>query len=230
MTSIIITGANGVAGSGVLKQILSDASVRRVTALSRSPFPEPLVRENPKLEVVLHEDFTNYASVSEKLKGHDACFWCLGISQSLVSAEDYIRITNTMAVEGLKAMHAANPENFTFCFVSGQGADSSEKSWITFAKVKGKTENDLKKLGMGKVYAFRPGFIYNPDAPQDKKSKDISMRLFGSIAPWTLRNTRGMSILATDIGKAMTKVAREGHNEFILENAAIRSIADSYHS
>jgi len=170
MSSIIITGATGIAGSGVLRQCLADGSVRRVTVISRNPLPEILLRDNPKLEVIIHKDFANYETISESLKGHDACFWCLGISQSQVSKDEYFVITHTYAMEALKAMSAANPERFTFCFLSGKWADSTESAWTTFKWVKGKTENDLQKLGLGTVYAFRPGFIHNTQGPPDKNS------------------------------------------------------------
>src|ERR1700722_19789855 len=126
---LIITGATGTAGSEAVRQALIDPRVEKVTVLSR----KPLAVTHEKLNVILLDDFSNYSGVLEQLKGHDACLWCLGISQNAVSGQDYHKITYDYTLAATKALHSVNP-GLTFCFLSGQGADSKEKSGILFAR------------------------------------------------------------------------------------------------
>eukprot|EP00026_Physarum_polycephalum_P015250 Phypoly_transcript_15887.p1 GENE.Phypoly_transcript_15887~~Phypoly_transcript_15887.p1 ORF type:complete len:227 (+),score=15.00 Phypoly_transcript_15887:185-865(+) len=222
MSSLLITGATGLAGSGILRYCITDNSITKITALTRSPLPDDLL--HPKVQVVLHKDFADYSNISEQLKGHDMCFWCLGISQTKVTKEQYKTITNHYAVEGMKAMCAANENMLAFCFLSGRGADTNENAWTLFGTVKGKTENDLKKLN-DRVWSFRPGFIYNPLPPKENPGS-IASRMLYPMMPFALRHTSTMGSSVEEIAQAMIHVGRYGHDAFILENADIRAVAN----
>jgi uncharacterized protein YbjT (DUF2867 family) len=214
---LIITGGTGTAGSQALRQALADPRVEKVTALSR----KPLGIENPKLRVILLADFLDYSPVLEDLKDHKACLWCLGISQNAVSSDgEYELITYDYALAGAKAMASVNPD-FTFCFLSGAGADSAEKSSVLFARIKGKTENALGRLGLPHLYHFRPGYIH-PTADQPKKL--FYERLFEPVTPLFYKFLPGMIISSTDLGKAMIEAAIHGAPKTILENNDIRRL------
>src|SRR6266478_3710777 len=146
---IILTGATGFVGSEVLKQALADPSIELVTVIVR----RSVGVTNPKLKEIILKDFLDYSKVAESLKA-DACIWCLGISQTEVSKEEYIKITFDYTLTAARAMLAVNP-NLRFCFLSGRAADQDEKSISLYGKVKGRTEKELSKLSPN-VFNFRP--------------------------------------------------------------------------
>ena len=136
---LIITGVTGVAGSETVRQALLDSRITRVTAISR----RSISLQHEKLRVIVIKDFLDYSPIINDLKDHDACLWCLGVSQNQVgSDEEYHTITYEYAMAAAEALLSVNP-NIIFGFVSGMGADSTEKSKTLFARVKGKTENAL---------------------------------------------------------------------------------------
>lgn len=213
---LVITGATGTAGSEVVNQALLDPDVEKVLVLSR----RPLSLKHPKLDVVLHEDYTNYSNVLPLMKGFDACLWCLGISQNAVGEKEYIEITYDYAMAAAKAM-APSKDGFVFCFLSGSGADIDEKSRFLFGRIKGRTEKDLMSLGRPKVYSFRPGYIH----PGSKKLKLLIEKVFEPLTPLMYRFTPGKIISTQDLAKSMIRVAREGAGKTILDNSEIRRLA-----
>jgi hypothetical protein len=150
--NVIITGTTGMVGEGVLHECLMNPNIESIMVINR----KSCGISNPKLKEIIHPDFFDLASIKDQLSGYDACFFCLGISSVGVNTEDYYKTTYTLT------MHVAetvlNPR-MTFCYISGEGTDSTEKGKIGWARVKGKTENDLMKLPFKQVFAFRPGFI-----------------------------------------------------------------------
>ena len=150
----IITGATGMVGKGVLLECLDHHMVEEVMVIGRNP----VGINHPKLKELIHSDFSDFSGVSNQLKGYDACYFCLGISASGLNEEAYKKITYdyTMALAGV--LVKLNPD-MTFIYVSGQGTDSSEKGRMMWARVKGKTENDLLKTGFRQAFMFRPGAI-----------------------------------------------------------------------
>ena len=151
---IIITGATGMVGEGVLHVCLEHPQVEAVCLLSR----KTLGLSHPKLTEVLHPDFYNISAVENDLKGYNACFFCLGVSSVGMNEADYFKATHTLTLHVAESLARLNPD-MVFCYVSGQGTDSTEKGRSMWARVKGKTENDLMKLPFHRVYAYRPGFI-----------------------------------------------------------------------
>lgn len=211
---VIVTGATGLAGSEVVRECLKDPNIERVMVLAR----RPIGIEDSKLVTVLHDDFSNYDPAI--FKGYDACFWCLGIAQSKVSVAEYEKITFDYAVAAANAMYAVNP-NFTFCFLSGGGTDSTEKSRTTFARVKGRTENALMKAHE-RVYCFRPSYI-RPVRPMAERGWGLRA-MDNTVAP-LLELTAKRFVINTDVlGRAMIRVAREGSPTHVLENSPLRTL------
>ncbi|MBL0146466.1 MAG: NAD(P)H-binding protein [Chitinophagaceae bacterium] len=152
---LLITGATGMAGSEVIRQALLDDSITQIIALAR----KPLEISHPKITTVFHTNFLNYEGLSNIFTECDACIWCLGISQLQVSPTQLAVITYDYAVAAAKAMFVANPA-IQFVFLSGNGADKTEKSKIPFARLKGKTENALLQIGFKHLMLARPDAIW----------------------------------------------------------------------
>jgi uncharacterized protein YbjT (DUF2867 family) len=150
----IITGATGMVGEGVLQEALLNTDVEKVLVINRRTCGV----NHPKLKEIIHADFLDLSPIAEQLKGYNACFFCLGVSSVGMKEEVYYTMTYTLTIHVAEILLNQNPD-ITFCYVSGAGTDSSEKGRVSWARVKGKTENDLMKLPFKKVYAFRPGFM-----------------------------------------------------------------------
>ena len=150
----IITGTTGMVGEGVLQECLFHKDVEEILVINRRPCGV----SHPKLTEVIHPDFFDLSPVADKLKGYNACFFCLGVSSVGMSEELYFDLTYNLTMHFARLVAVQNPD-LTFCYVSGAGTDSSEKGRINWARVKGKTENDLMKLTFKRVFACRPGFM-----------------------------------------------------------------------
>jgi len=150
----IITGATGMVGEGVLQECLIHPEVEKVLVINR----KSCGIAHPKLTEILHTNFYDLSPISDQLNGYNACFFCLGVSSVGMKEEQYYSLTYTLTMHMAEILAKQNPV-MTFCYVSGAGTDSSEKGRISWARVKGKTENDLMKLPFKKVFACRPGFM-----------------------------------------------------------------------
>src|SRR6202012_2283675 len=150
----IITGATGMVGEGVLHECLISDEVEHVLVINR----KPCGITHPKLEEVIHTDFFNLAPIEGKLQNYNACFFCLGVSSIGMKEDEYTKMTYTLTMHVATTLSRLN-NNMVFCYVSGASTDSTEKGKSMWARVKGKTENDLMKLPFKAVYALRPGFI-----------------------------------------------------------------------
>jgi uncharacterized protein YbjT (DUF2867 family) len=213
---IILTGATGTAGSEVLRQALADKDVTEILVLSR----RPLDIADPKLHVAVLENFLDYSAVAPQFAGYHACLWCLGISQTEVSKEDYETITFRYALAAAQAMQGLG-EGFRFCFLSGRGADSAEKSSILFARIKGKTENALTRLVQPKAWHFRPGYIHPTTALPRRRLE----RWLAPLTPFLYRFLPSHIISTVELAKAMLYVAKRGSSLRIIENDDIREIS-----
>lgn len=151
---VIITGATGMVGEGVVHETLRHPDVEAVLLLSRRP--AGIVHE--KLHEVIHADLNEPGAVAEQLKGYNACFFCLGVSSVGMSAEQYFAQTYTLTLNIAAVLVEQNPQ-MSFGYISGAGTDSSERGRSRWARVKGKTENDLMALPFRQVNCLRPGFI-----------------------------------------------------------------------
>jgi hypothetical protein len=151
---VIITGATGMVGEGVLHECLKHPAVESVLIINRRPSG----LTHPRVAEVVHGDFFNLTPVEPQLRGYNACFFCLGVSSVGMPADAYFKLTYTLTMNFAHTVSRLNPD-MVFCYVSGAGTDSTEKGRSRWARVKGKTENDLLRLGFDRCYAFRPGFI-----------------------------------------------------------------------
>jgi uncharacterized protein YbjT (DUF2867 family) len=208
---LILTGATGFAGGEVLEQALADPEVERVTVLTR----RPLGVTHAKLSEVVVRDFLDYSAI--RVDKADACIWCLGVSQTQVSKEEYVVITHDYAVAAATAMIAANP-NLRFCFVSGRGADPSEQSSQLYARIKGRTERTLSERYPQNVFVFRPGYL--KASKQSGPRKDFA-RFAAPIAAVIGLFIRDFSVDCDQLARCLLGVAKSGSETPLLDNRAI---------
>jgi hypothetical protein len=205
----IITGTTGMVGEGVLHECLLHPDVESVLVLNRKPCSV----KNEKIKEIIHKDFFELSSIEDQLAGYNACYFCAGVSSFGKKKEEYIRITYDLTINFAKVLLKLNPD-MTFCYVSGSGTDSSEKGKIMWARVKGKTENDLMKLPFKAAYMFRPGYI------QPTKGLKNTYKFYKVVAPfypmWKLIFPKYVTTLR-EIGLAMINVTLYGSKKNILE-------------
>ncbi len=151
---IIITGTSGMVGEGVLHEAVNHPKVTDVLVIGRKNSG----LKHPKITELLIQDFFQATDALSSVKGYDACFFCLGVSSVGIDKDLYEKLTYTLTLDFAKAILPNNP-NLTFCYISGSGTDSSEKGRLHWARVKGKTENELLALGFKDAYAVRPGYL-----------------------------------------------------------------------
>lgn len=218
---VIITGSTGMIGKGVLLECLDDDRVSEVLVVNRSS----LGMQHSKLKEVLLKDFLQPESIKDSLQGYDAVFFCLGVSANGMKEEDYRRITYDYTLNFAKVFKELNPSG-TFIYVSGTGTNSSEKGGMMWARVKGKTENDLLAMGFGQAFMFRPGFIrplkgIESRTPSYRTAYKIVSPFWGVITA-----LMGQNLTDTErIGKAMINVTLNGSDKQHFENPQINALA-----
>ena len=217
---VIIFGATGMIGQGVLRECLLDPDVQRVVIVGRTPTGQ----QHPKIEEIVHGNLYDLSSIETKLTNLDACFFCLGITSAGMSEEEYTRITYDITMAAATTLLRLNP-SMTFVFVSGLGTDSSERGRVMWARVKGKTENALLRMPFKGAYMFRPGVIQPLHGIRSKTK--LYQALYTITRPLLplLKRIFPRSITTTEqIGKAMLKVAKNGAPERILDAAAFNRL------
>jgi uncharacterized protein YbjT (DUF2867 family) len=221
--SILLFGATGMVGQGVLRECLLDSGVASVVSIGRSATG----LSDPKLREIIHADLTDYAPIEAQLSGFDACFFCLGISSAGMTEEKYARITYDITVRAAETLARLNPA-LSFVYVSGQGTDSSEHGRIMWARVKGRTENALLRLPFKAAFMFRPGVIVPRFGARSRTALyRIPYMLTRPFLPLLLRAFPNQVLTTDEIGRAMLLVARHGAPKHILETADIRSLLNS---
>lgn len=151
----IVTGVTGMVGEGVMHECLLHPDVEEVLIINRKPSGF----SHPKLKEIIHTDFFNFSAIEDQLIGYNACYFCLGVSSVGMNETDYTKMTYTLTMHVAETLSRLN-KSMTFCYVSGASTDSTEKGKSMWARVKGKTENDLTKLPFKEVYNFRPGYMH----------------------------------------------------------------------
>ena len=151
---VIITGSTGMVGEGILHICLNSDLIETVLVVNR----KPLGLSHPKLKEIIHTDFYDLTSILDEFRSYDACFFCLGISSVGANKDYYFKTTYTLTLHFAESVLRVN-NKIKFMYVSGAGTDETETGRVAWAKVKGKTENDLAKMTFDRFYAFRPGFI-----------------------------------------------------------------------
>ena len=209
----MIAGASGMTGSLVLDECLASPDILQVTSLVR----RPTGKVHPTLKKVVLSDFSDYATVEKVFENIDIAFFCIGVYTGQVADELFKKITIDFPVAFAEALQKHSP-NATLCFLSGAGADQSEKSKLSFARYKGMAENRLSKMGLGAFYSFRPGYIY-PVEP--RKEPNLFYRISRRLYPLIKRFGKNSSITSTQLARAMVKVGLSGTDTEVLENAKI---------
>ncbi len=221
--NVLIFGATGMVGQGVLRECLLGPDVQVVQTVGRTPTG----LKHPKLREIVRSDLLDYTEIESALRGFDACFFCLGVSSTGMSESEYERVTYPVTMTAARTLSRLNP-GMTFIYVSGAGTDSSEKGGIMWARVKGKTENALLRLPFKAAYMFRPGAI---QPVHGARSKTPAYRVIYSLAKPVLPLLRRFfprHILTTEeLGRAMLQVAKSGAPKTILESADIRDYLTS---
>ena len=207
-------------GQGVLRECLLDDDVTRVLTIGRTATGV----QHGKLQEIAHADLWNYAAIEDRLRGFDACFFCLGVTSAGMSEADYTRVTYGITIAAAETLCQLNP-SMTFVFVSGAGADSSEQGRLMWARVKGKTENAIIRLPFKASYVFRPGVV---QPMHGERSRTAAYRVLYTITKPLVPLMRRLwpnQILTTEqFGRAMLFVVRHGAPKRVLESADINAL------
>lgn len=214
---VVITGATGMVGEGVLYQCLQHPEVAAVLSISRRPSGY----SHPKLRELLQEDLYDIEPLAAQLRGYDACFFCLGISSLGLSEAEYFKVTHTLTLHIADVLCRENP-GMTFCYVSGAGTDSTGQGRSMWARVKGKAENALLRLPFKAVYAFRPGFIR---PIKGLKHTHGFYRWIGWMFAPGRRLWPGSFVRLEEIALSMIRVAQQGFEKPVLTGRDMITLA-----
>jgi hypothetical protein len=214
---VIITGASGMVGEGVLHECLLHHDVEEVLVVGRRTAGVV----HPKLKEILHKDFFDLSPIKDQLKGYNACYFCLGVSSVGMKEKDYHHLTYDLTMHMATILADQNP-GMTFCYVSGSGTDSTEHGKLMWARVKGQTENDLMRLAFRAAYMFRPGFM--------RPTKGLKHTLKGyKFFTWLYPILRPIfpNFVSTlsEVGQAMINVTLKGYQKPVLEVKDIVKVA-----
>jgi hypothetical protein len=220
--NVVIFGATGMVGKGVLLECIDDPRVERILLVSR----HPIGIDHPKLRELIHQDFFNFSGVQAEFAELDACFFCLGVSSVGMSEGDYYRLTYDLTLAAATALAASCGQRLTFCYVSGAGTDSSEQGRSMWARIKGKTENALLRLPFKSAYMFRPAYIQPLKGVRSKTWwYQAVYDVIGFFYP-LLRRLFPLSATTTvNVGRAMIEVAGNGYAKKILGSTEINRLA-----
>ncbi|MEM8486673.1 MAG: epimerase [Bacteroidota bacterium] len=217
--NVLIFGATGMVGYGVLLELIDSPAVARILSIGR----RTLDIEAPKLEQLVHTNYENFDAIADKMTGFEACMWCIGVPSAGLTEEKYTTITYAYTMAAAKVLVKQSPD-MRFCFVSGEGADSSESGRSMWARVKGKAENALIALPFKEVVIFRPGFIKAERGSKPRGALYKTMyAIFGVLAP--VMRWFGAATSTTEIGKAMIAAAQGKAEKQILRSVDINALA-----
>ncbi|MFC1433912.1 NAD-dependent epimerase/dehydratase family protein [Streptacidiphilus sp. N1-3] len=221
--NVILFGATGMIGQGVLRECLQDPRVERVLVVGRTAV-DAAAAGHPKLREIVRPDLTDLSGIEAELADYDACFFCLGVSSVGMKEDAYRRVTYDLTLSVARTLVAADP-GLTFVYVSGQGTDSSEAGRSMWARVKGKTENDLLEL-VPDAYMFRPGFVQPMDGVVSKtRLYRIAYAITGPLIPLFRRLAPNAVNDNRQIGRAMIAVAESGSQTRVLSPREISARA-----
>lgn len=217
---VIITGATGMVGEGVLYECLHHPEIEKVLVITR----KTTGYSNPKLTEIIHSNFLDFSPINDQLKGYNACYFCLGVTSLGKSEAEYTKLTYDLTLGFATKLASLNPD-MIFCYISGAGTDSAENGRTMWARVKGKTENDLMKLPFKQVYNFRPGGI-EPFLPL-KLSQTYykTYKYLGWLFSLMKLFTPNLVITLKDLAAAMINVSLNGYSKNILEMKDMKSLA-----
>ncbi len=214
---VIITGATGMVGEGVLHECLEHTAVEKVLVINRKPCGV----SHPKLLEIIHDNFFDLSPVASRLQDYNACFFCLGVSSVGKKEAEYFRLTYELTIHVADTLAKQN-DDMVFCYISGAGTDSSEKGKMMWARVKGKTENDLMKLPFKDVYNFRPAVI---QPTKGLKNTLAGYKYFGWLIPVIKLFGKNYISSLKELGLAMINVVLKGYDKHIIEVKDIHLLA-----
>jgi uncharacterized protein YbjT (DUF2867 family) len=214
---VIITGASGMVGEGVLHECLLSPDVEKVLVVGRRSCGV----QHAKLTEIVHKDFFDLSPIESQLAGYNACFFCLGVSSVGIKKTDYEKMTYDLTMNFARTLANVNHE-MSFCYISGAGTDSTEKGRLHWARVKGKTENDLQKLGFKQTFLFRPGIL--KPTPGLKNTLGFYKWAGWLIPVFGLFSANLITSLA-ELGKAMINAVMNGYSKNIIEVKDIKVLS-----
>jgi len=217
---VILFGASGMVGQGVLRECLLDPDIESILSIGRTKTG----KQDPKLREIITQNAGNLDPISDDLRGFDACFFSLGVSSLGMTEADYRRITYDLTLDAAQTLARINP-SMTFIYVSGQGTDSTERGRSMWARVKGETENALLRLPFKAAYMFRPGFIQPLHGIQSKTALyRIPYAILGPFSGLIRRAFPKYATTTEILGRAMIKAARDGAPKKVLETEDINAL------
>jgi uncharacterized protein YbjT (DUF2867 family) len=215
----IVFGGTGMVGEGVLHVCLGHPDVESVLVIGRRSCGVT----HPKLKEVIHTDFFDYSAIESKLQGYNACYFCLGVTSVGKNEDEYTHLTYDLTLAAARTLSTLN-HDMTFCYVSGAGTDGTEQGRLMWARVKGKTENDLRKLPFKAAYAFRPGFI---KPIKGLKSAYGFSKALSPVYPILKALVPSFVCTLNDLGLAMINATLTGFPEPVVGNKDIERLARS---
>lgn len=215
----IITGATGMVGEGVLNECLRHPYVDKVLVINRNSCGV----SHPKLTEILRSNFFDLSTIEPQLKNYNACFFCLGVSSVGMKEEEYNQITHDLTLHVASLLSRVNP-NMVFCYVSGEGTDSTERGRSMWARIKGKTENDLLQLPFKRAYMFRPAYIHPTKGLKRTHKYYRALSWLYPVARYLIPN---YTISLRELGIAMIHSVNRGYAKAILKSKDMAKLAES---
>jgi len=216
--NVVLFGATGMVGQGVLIECLDDPEVKRVVSIVRRASGVT----NAKLTEIVHGDFYDYAAIEPALRDADACFFCLGVSSVGMKEDDYRHVTYDLTMAAARTLHRLNPA-LAFIYVSGAHTDSTEAGRSMWARVKGKTENDLTKL-FARAYMFRPGYIHPVKGVTSKTAWIRAAITVLRPVGFVLKQIPGVGTSSDVLGRAMIAAVLSGAPSHAVEIREINQL------
>src|SRR5450432_3743145 len=217
---VILFGATGMVGQGCLRECLLDPDVESVLAVGRSPTGQ----RHAKLREIVHDNFMDYSVIESELAGFDACFFCLGVSSIGMDEERYRHLTYDITLAAATTLSRLNP-GMVFTYVTGRSTDSTEQGPMMWARIKGKTENDLLKLPFKAAYMFRPAGIQPLHGIKSKTAWVNAIYVVAApLLSYLARTSPKFMTTSEQLGRAMIKVARDGYPKPVLESEDINAV------
>ncbi len=214
--NVIVTGTTGMVGEGVLLECLAHPDVKQVLSVVRKPSG----LKHPKLKELAISDFMKPEGFRNQLAGYDACFYCAGITSIGASEADYTRITYDTTIKFARVLNEVN-KNMVFCYISGAMTDSTEKGRLMWARVKGRTENELMRIFFKRAYNFRPGFIQPAEGQQKLKPFYKVIGVFYPVIRFLFPRS---FITMQELGQAMINSVLMGYEKQVLEIQDIKKL------
>jgi uncharacterized protein YbjT (DUF2867 family) len=220
---IIITGSTGMIGKGALLESLDNPIITEILIVNRTP----INFSHPKIIEIICDDWFNLSKIEHRLKGYDACFFCLGATITTISEKYFRKITYALTLNFIQTIFKLNP-NIIVCYISGMGVDGTKRRKNMWMHIKGEVEQALLKVSLKNIYIFRPGYI---QPLRGVRSKTLLYRLFytvfSPVYPLIRKLLPTYTTNTVNIGKAMILISKNGYKKPYLENIDINILAQT---